>query len=191
MKRESEPLEQRIEELLGAERAGMSEHALLRRLAEEGREPFAGLRFGDELELFRAHFSLFHALYRLQEQLRRLGRAELHISPLKIALGAYNAGAAGLVEPDPMRAFYLDRRNLAMDRSEVRRLLEGFRRRMAAADERQEALAVLELSEPVDFSAIKRRYRELAMRDHPDRGGNTASLQRLNRAMQVLERCYG
>lgn len=183
-----EPLERRIEELLVAERAGVSEHTLLRRLAREGLEPFATLRFEDELGLFRAHFILFHSLYRLQERLRRHRRAELSVSPLRIALGAYHSGAAGLAEPDPMRAFYLDRRNLAMSRNEVRRLLQGFRRR-AAADERQEALAVLDLAEPVDYPAIKRRYRELAMRHHPDRGGDTASLQRLNWAMQVLEGC--
>lgn len=191
MTTETDPLLRRIEELLDAERAGMSEHTLLRRLAGEGHPPFAELRFNDELALFRAHFILFHSLYRLQERLRRQDRAELYISPLKIALEAYDPGVAGLTEPDPVRAFYLDRRNLAMGRDEVRRLLEGFRRRMAAADERQEALGVLGLSEPVEFSAIKRRYRELAMRHHPDRGGDTASLQRLNRAMQLLERCYG
>jgi DnaJ-domain-containing protein 1 len=181
-------LEQRLEALLSASPDGMSEHALIRNLAKEGRSPFAEGSLRDELQLFRMHFELFHRLYLLRDRLRQEGRAELLISPLKIVMGPFVPGAPGLAKEDPLRAYYLDRQNLNIARSEVRRLLQGFHRRLAVSGERAEALALLGLEEPADYSAIKRRYRELAMRHHPDRGGDTGTLQRLNRAMAVLER---
>ena len=38
---------------------------------------------------------------------------------------------------------------------------------------------------------IKHRYRQLVSLHHPDRGGNTARLQSINKAMEILERYYG
>jgi curved DNA-binding protein CbpA len=47
-------------------------------------------------------------------------------------------------------------------------------------------LATLGLSDPVDNDKIRQRYRELAMKHHPDRGGDQALLQDINRALQTL-----
>lgn len=183
-------LQQRLEELLSAIPEGVSEHALIRRLANEGRSPFADGSLLDELQLFRAHFVLFHLLYSLRDRLRKEMRGDLRISPLNIALAPYSPGCAGLTETDPLRDYYLDLENLSATREDVRRLLESFHERVAAVGEREEALALLGLEGSADYGTVKRRYRKLAMRHHPDRGGDTGTLQRLNRAMDVLERCY-
>jgi len=184
-------LERHIEKLLFERPRGISEHTLIRQLRDEGLAPFADAVLADELHLFQVHFTLFHLLYRLRDRFRRERRWELHISPLNIALYSYQPGRAALAAADPLRSYYLDPKNLDTDRGELGRLLDGFWRRLRAGDERQEALAVLELSEPVDLPTIKRRYRLLAMRHHPDRGGDTGTLQDLNRAMDVLKRCFG
>ncbi len=58
------------------------------------------------------------------------------------------------------------------------------------SDERRDALAELELTDPVDWRAIKSQHRQLAMRHHPDRGGDEARLQAINAAMNVLGRAH-
>lgn len=57
-----------------------------------------------------------------------------------------------------------------------------------------EALLVLDLTPPVDFATIKRRYRELAKRHHPDaNGGDKRAEERLkeiNQAYNTLKTSY-
>jgi DnaJ-domain-containing protein 1 len=59
----------------------------------------------------------------------------------------------------------------------------------------EEALAVLDLTPPVDFSQIKARYRELAKIHHPDiNGGDKVAeetLKRINLAYTTLKASYG
>ncbi|HEV2579416.1 MAG TPA: J domain-containing protein [Ktedonobacteraceae bacterium] len=52
--------------------------------------------------------------------------------------------------------------------------------------ERQQALAVLGLPPTATPQQIKRRYRELAKKHHPDRGGNSREMQRVIAAYQFL-----
>ena len=94
---------------------------------------------------------------------------------------------AQLSLPNPLRRYYLDLSHLYQTGSaEVESLLNAFWQRMAQTDQREEALQVLGLAAPVDDASIRRRYRELVMRHHPDRGGETARLQLLNAAVATL-----
>lgn len=52
--------------------------------------------------------------------------------------------------------------------------------------ERQQALNVLGLPSNATPQQIKRRYRELAKRYHPDRGGDAREMQRIIAAYQFL-----
>jgi len=52
--------------------------------------------------------------------------------------------------------------------------------------ERQQALAVLGLPPDATDQQIKRRYRELAKKYHPDRGGDQREMQRIIAAYQLL-----
>ena len=54
--------------------------------------------------------------------------------------------------------------------------------------ERQKALAVLELPPNATRQQIKRRYRVLAKKHHPDRGGDPQQMQRIIAAYEVLMR---
>lgn len=179
------------ETLLGALRdapGGLSEHELFKILAGGGDERFEACVFQQPLALYRAHFLLFHHLYRLQQHLCREGLGQLRISPLCIRLreDVLPAGTA-LDEPDPLRAYYLDLDNLTdTTGDDVDRMLGRFWAGLTSDQRRQEALAVLGLNDPVEDQQIKRTYRRLAMAHHPDRGGDTARLQALNAAMAVL-----
>jgi len=51
---------------------------------------------------------------------------------------------------------------------------------------RQQALAVMGLPSTATRQQIKRRYRELAKKHHPDRGGDPQEMKRLVAAYQIL-----
>ncbi|MBE2293386.1 MAG: J domain-containing protein, partial [Phycisphaerales bacterium] len=66
-------------------------------------------------------------------------------------------------------------------------LLSRFHTACRRQTRRQAALATLELCDPVDGVMIKQQYRRLAMRYHPDRGGDGQHLCEINAALAVLE----
>lgn len=172
---------------------GQTEHALLGELKRRDVAPFAQACLSEPLELFRAHFLLFHCLYRLQEQLARQGEwlrihcLDIGVRPL--AACEDTVDDRGLAAGDPLRSYYLDLDNLdAMDAATVEAMLSGFWQRLNGSERRQEALRVLGMEEPAEPAAIRHRYRQLAQRHHPDKGGDTETLQQLNEAMMVLER---
>ena len=171
---------------------GVSEHELITALRASSCPGIPDTLVGDPLLLFRTHFLLFHVLYRLRDRFRAEEEGELEISVLRIALGPYAPARAGMTRTDPLREYYLDLRNLEeTTEEEVLRLLDGFWSHQGQVQgSRATALAVLDLADPVDFETIKRRYRQLAMRHHPDRGGDTLRLQEINSAMATLNRGY-
>jgi len=189
---DADAFRQRLLKVLRAHPAGISEYDLIKRLEDEGEPGFEAGRLRDSLSLFQTHFLLFHSLYRLGEQLFREGEYRLEISPLRIQLlPQREAPDSALAEHDPLRAYYLDLNNLGnTDAETVDALLARFWMRFVGNDERRAALEALDLGDPVDWSAIKRRHRELVMEHHPDRGGDKERLQEINAAMEVLARAY-
>jgi DnaJ-domain-containing protein 1 len=168
--------------------AGLSEYALLQRLREDPRVAFERDRLDDPQDLFRTHFLLFHHLYRLREELRagQAGDLDVHALNIRLHLDAPRESGA-LTQPDPLASYYLDLGNLTgVTCAEVERLLGEFWVRYGRHDRRAEALAVLDLPAEADAAAILRQYRRLAMRHHPDRGGDRERLQAINAAMAIL-----
>ena len=142
----------------------------------------------DPVALFRQHFILFHALYRLQQDLLGRQQAMLHISSLQIVLDSYQEVATGqLAQADPLRGYYLDLKHLyTTGADDVAALLDSFWENLGRNRRRAEALRILGLNDPVDDASVRRRYRKLVMRHHPDRGGDTARLQLINAALAAL-----
>jgi len=193
---ERNPLLSPIRQLLSAARGmAQTEFTLIKGLKAQGL--VARDYSFHPLTLFRVHFQVFNALHRLQPEFAREGQA-LVISPLAIYLRPLGEGeAAGAVteaDEGPLREFYLDWSFYDEATEEtVVELLAGFWKRMergsAPSDrERAEALAELELSDPVTREDIKQQYRRMAMEHHPDRGGSERRLQQINAAMAVLGR---
>lgn len=143
---------------------------------------------GDQLQLFQQHFVAFHCLYRLQQELSESKRGLLSISALEIILRPWQATSSNaLATPDPLRTYYLDLQQLAdTEQVDVDKLLDSFWVRLANRDHRKEALAIMDLSDPVDDKTIKQRYRQLVMTHHPDRGGDKMQLQLINAAVADL-----
>ncbi len=184
-------LENRLWELLQLHPAGLSEYEILRILQRDQSNEFGPDLFRDDLQMYRAHFLLFHALYRLSDYLldQQTGRLDIHA--LKILLRPYsNASDAALAHPDPLREHYLDLDNLKDTTVEdVQNLLGQFWTRYFANEKQHQALQVMGLELPLTLSDIENRYRKLAMQYHPDRGGDKQQFIALQQAVVVLRQC--
>ena len=180
-------LREAVEKILQQHPAGLSEHQVLTQLRETDHLPLEILSAGSPLALFRLHFILFHVLYQLRDDYWRTARAQLDISPLNIRLLPYVPARAALSERDALRDYYLDLENLQQTgEDEVNDLLSRFWMQLNGGAERESALRTLGLEPNAKLPAIKLRYRQLVMQNHPDRGGDTQQLQELNAAMAWL-----
>jgi len=198
-------LAEQIFALLREQPEGCSEYQLIQQLKARHSTHIPNLPLFDKLVLFRTHFLVFNALYRLRDQLWGERHHSLQISPLCVQLQPYIAGACGVAENDPLRDYYLDMTNLRdTDEGEVERLLASFWSRMRGdhvgeqseafdPEQKRAALELFELDQEaasLSLHTIKRRYRQLVSIHHPDRGGSTARIQSINLAMEILERYY-
>ena len=186
-------LPEQLHELLRAAPDGLGEYQLIQLLKARQCVHIPNLPLTDKLVLFRTHFLLFNALYRLRERLWQEQTHLLEISPLCIRLLPYQPGNAALSERDELRDYYLDMSNLqGTDERDVERLLTSFWTRMQGGEEKQAALELFELANErtLDLPRIKLRYRQMVSEHHPDRGGSTERLQSINLAMEILERYY-
>jgi len=198
-------LAEQIFVLLREQPQGCSEYELIQQLKARHSTHIPNLPLLDKLVLFRTHFLVFNALYRLRDQLWGEASHTVHISPLCVQLQSYVPGASGVVEKDPLRDYYLDMTNLRdTDEAEVERLLASFWSRMRGdyvheqngnwdPEQKRAALELFELDQEersLSLKAIKRRYRQLVSIHHPDRGGSTTRIQSINLAMEILQRYY-
>lgn len=183
-------LANRVLDIVESNPQGLSEYTLINALRAAGVPAFQVSLCGDKLVLFRVHFLLFHVLYTLRERLWQERQSLLEIGPLKIVLHPHGTEAARnhhLDRRDPLREYYLNPDHLDnTSTEEVTKLLDGFWLRSGCDPHRRHALDVLGLRDPVDIKTIRRRYRRLVMRHHPDRGGQTHYLQSINAAMAYL-----
>lgn len=167
-----------------------TEHQLLSELVAQGQ---LSRDYGrDSLALFQAHFLTMNALYQIQTLNLSVGRY-LSVSALKIEwLIVDESGGRELASGNSnLRDYYCDWQNFAKASTEsVEGLLDAFWRRFLSQDEKQAALSELGLLEPVEFSAVKARYRQLAMELHPDRGGSDEELAKVNDAYRTLKRYF-
>lgn len=189
----SQDLADQVLQLLQAAPDGLAEYALIQQLKTQHSGHLPNLPLTDKLVLFRTHFLLFNALYRLRDRLWQAQTYLLEISPLCIRLLPYQAGSAALSERDALRDYYLDMSQLGdTDERDVERLLTSFWTRMQGGEEKLAALQLFELDDdaPLDLARIKQRYRQLVSLHHPDRGGSTQRLQSINKAMEILSRYY-
>ena len=168
---------------------GISEYELIKNLQAQDYLPH--WEPGDTLTLFRVHFLLRHLIYRLRDELWQSQTAHLRIELTQLQLLPYEQGPAQLAPLDSLRSYYLDLGNLTTTTAhQVDDLLDSFWLRYLGADDKQAALVLLGLQEPVSPAQIKQRYRQLASRHHPDRGGDSSTLQTINQAMETLKRHY-
>lgn len=184
-------------ELRAAGPTGLSELALIRALQSDRWALIGPVAFHEPDRLYPVHFLLFHVLYRLRDQIGESGES-LQISPgcLRISSSVPIPLASSLPgSPDALRAFYLDLSQYFMSEATIRDMMDRFWSGAAArkpdTPSAVNAGKVLGLDPlPVEFSTVKQRFRKLVMRAHPDRGGDTGEVQKLNQAFSLLKAHY-
>lgn len=170
----------------------LSEYELIRQL--ESGDNIIDVDAGYQLGLFKKHFMVMNALYRLQVELVVEG-VYLEVSALNIAIRTVNTESTGANLPDhadvKLREYYLDWNNYdATGEAEVQQLLSGFWKRYAAMDKQQDALQVLGLAADTDWQTIRESYRRLARQHHPDKGGDDKKFIAIREAYEVLRCSY-
>lgn len=158
-------------------------------LAELRRQELIPPLPGDEQQLFRLNFLIMNALYQLQAELHDEGwwllisTLDIRIEPL-----APRNTASALARGEALRSYYLDWQVFwQTDREEVEALLGSFWRAYARDEHRAEALTLFALPAGAGPDAIRRRWRELALQHHPDRGGDADTFIRLRWAWEYLK----
>lgn len=178
-------------EFLEKHPAGLSEYQLICQLRELAWPGYANASLNDPLQLFRCHFTLFNALFRLDNMLVQK-QLQVQIDPLCIRLMPRSVSAPAVSCDNPLRNYYLDISQLdSTDREQVTAMLNGTLQRIQQRDLVGNALLCLELSAelPTPRAAdIRKNYRRLASLHHPDRGGSTRRIQELNDAYAVLKK---
>ncbi|MEY8206088.1 MAG: DNA-J related domain-containing protein [Bermanella sp.] len=151
------------------------------------------------LSLFRCHFLIFNALYRLQYSTFSHQKYHLDISSVGIRLSPCQQTDAAPSQPldtySPLGLFYLDLSQLSQIREQdVNKLLDQFWQHYFSPQQKTQALITLQFHQDehpnLSFKCIKKQYRRLVMQHHPDRGGDADRLIAIQQAMQCLEHYY-
>ena len=183
--------------------SSLTEFELIQTLNQQGWQ--FSTQAADTHALFISHFLIFHCLYQLQERYwEEEGRSlEIHTLAIKLHpsfidtendIKSQQNTAQTMVNTsadEQLKAYYLDLKHLEQSSEDsVNALLNQFWARFIAEGDATEALAVFDLTHPTTAEAVKHRYRQLAMKHHPDRGGDASTFQAINRAFGVLQRVY-
>jgi len=145
-------------------------------------------------DLFKRNFVLMNSLYTLQSELIE-DDIYLHIDSMDIYL-ADKDHAPEL--NSALRSYYLDWQNYHTDNEEIKALLDSFWQRYTQSlHHLQNTLSPLhledlcqqwQLTQPLEEKAIRRRWRQLAIQHHPDKGSDddTRFKQLQNEYQQLL-----
>lgn len=173
---------------------GFSEYTLIQDIESAGL--FGVLSAQSDLALFQKHFLTMNALYQLQNILWEEESLYLSISALNIHLQARGSGiteASATTLPEQSRnealkSYYLDWSHFTeADEASVIKLLNSFWERFINPEQRNQALAILEITEQnPDKASIKRQFRQLAAKHHPDKGGDPTTFIKIREAYEVL-----
>ncbi|UXA00182.1 DNA-J related domain-containing protein [Vibrio splendidus] len=186
------PLLWPIMEVLKQKPSGWKVHTLAAHLNGLGFVPV--LDAVPEKELFKKNFLIMNALYQLQEILHPDAWLQVQAMDIELMNGRYHGSSHSIDHQDPLRDYYINWVNYEADEGEVKRLLNEFwtrYRKFVGGDEldmdRSRALNLFELPLDATHHDIRKRWRQLALRWHPDRDeGNTAKFQTLCEAWHVL-----
>lgn len=173
-----------------------TEHELIESLQGQPYEFFDKEALRDPLTLFQTHFLLFHCLYKLRERWREQRKYELFIHTLNIECQPWHSGVSAVAENDPLAEYYLDLNQLnTTSGADVESMLDDFWRRMGHSSPgvrtdmpAAEAWQIMEVEPPVARALIKKQYRKLVHKYHPDKGGSVAKMQKIQKAYhRVIE----
>lgn len=144
---------------------------------------------GQNPSLFKKHFYLYHELYKLREDMEG-SEQSLVITSVEIKLCVKNdLSGKDLAEPDALQGFYLNSENLNLTDEQVSKMLANFWQKYIAVEKKSQAIQLLGLEnrQNLDLPMIKNRFKQLAHKHHPDKGGKQEYFQELKQAFDTLK----
>jgi DnaJ-domain-containing protein 1 len=97
-----------------------------------------------------------------------------------------STGQTQLDEASSLREYYLNWENFGQTEGGVEKLIASFWTLFGGSEQRQTALKLLGLDQSASEQQIKRRYRVLAARHHPDKGGDEIRFIEIRQAYETL-----
>ncbi|MCL9783191.1 DnaJ domain-containing protein [Vibrio sp. S4M6] len=186
------PLVWPIYEVLRKRPSGWKVHTLASHLSSLGFMPI--LDASPEKDLFKRNFLIMNALYQLQETL--YPEKWLQVKAMDIVLlSVTSVNGSEIDEDDPLRDYYIHWHNYEAEEGEVKRLLNEFwtkyRKHVGSTNgadmDRSKALRLFKLPDDATPSTIRKTWRKLALKWHPDReSGNSEKFRVLCEAWHVL-----
>lgn len=186
------PLLWPILEVLRKQPSGWKVHTLASHLTEIEIMPL--LDASPDKDLFKRNFLIMNALYQLQETL--YPDNWLQVQAMDIILMPQSQVFGHEVDlHDPLRDYYLDWQNYEAEEGEIKRLLNEFwtryREFVGGTDgkdmDRAKALKLFELPHDATHTEIRKTWRKLALKWHPDRdNGDSDRFRILCEAWNVL-----
>ncbi len=150
------------------------------------------------LSLYQKLFITQAALCELYFQYEEAGDHSLVLTPVSAflrrdtgtsATDCQSMRADTVEEVTPNIDFFFDHGNFYnVSEGEVNTMIEGFWKKYNALMTASPALAALGLSEGASWEEIKQRYRDLASKHHPDKGGDPLLFIEIRRAYESLKR---
>ncbi|MFH4817022.1 DNA-J related domain-containing protein [Vibrio alginolyticus] len=179
-------------EILRKQPSNWKVHTLASSLGEQGY--ISKLDDSPDKDLFKRNFLIMNALYQLQDTL--YPDSWLQVEAMDIQLMSSMEALRHKIDiHDPLREYYLDWRNYEADEDEVRRLLKEFWTTYqkfiggssVASVDKTKALSLFELNTDATPAEIRKQWRKLALRWHPDReNGDAERFRVLCEAWNVL-----
>ena len=186
------PLVWPILEVLRKRPSGWKVHTLASHLSSLGYIPV--LDSSPQKDLFKRNFLIMNALYQLQETL--YPDKWLQVEAMDIVLLPVTSIHGCEIDPDdPLRDYYIHWHNYEAEEGEVKRLLNEFwttyRKHVGSTNgmdmDRAKALCLFKLPHDATPSEIRKTWRKLALKWHPDReNGNSDKFRILCEAWHVL-----
>ncbi|MBS9991522.1 DnaJ domain-containing protein [Vibrio alginolyticus] len=179
-------------EILRKQPSNWKVHTLASSLGEQGY--ISKLDDSPDKDLFKRNFLIMNALYQLQDTL--YPDSWLQVEAMDIQLMSSMEALRHKIDiHNPLREYYLDWRNYEADEDEVRRLLNEFWTTYqkfiggssVASVDKTKALSLFELNTDATPAEIRKQWRKLALRWHPDReNGDAERFRVLCEAWNVL-----
>ncbi|MFL0802870.1 MAG: DnaJ domain-containing protein [Agarilytica sp.] len=152
------------------------------------------------LSLYQKLFITQAALCELYFQYEEAGGQSLVLTPVSAflrgevevnATDCQSVNTDAVEEVAPNIDFFCNHANFYnVSEGEVHTMLEGFWKKYTALTRVSPALAVLGLAEGASWAEIKRSYRDLASKHHPDKGGDPQLFIEIRRAYERLKRQF-
>ncbi|AOT09972.1 DNA-J related domain-containing protein [Pseudoalteromonas luteoviolacea] len=158
---------------------------------------FPNLDSDPHKELFKKNFLIMNALYQLQSELHEYGH-HLCISNMDIylkqaAVDTTNSNELHVKSSAALRCYYLDWSNYETTKEEVETLLTSFWQKYQRTTQSLTPEEHTQLQKkwqlPTHYSAteLQKRWRQLAIKNHPDKGGNAANFKQIKYEYEQLK----